>query len=120
MRSWFSMSLAVGLLITRAEEVLVFREGLAIGSAGRSGRSAFHTDAIEEILVRGNWHAPQEGESVTRADGTNRVWKAVQADKDGNFSGPELRGGYIYWPVVLDTPQIRVLDASGHNMVYVN
>ncbi len=115
------MLLSTGLLLRCAvAEDLVFREGLAIGSVGRSGRNAFHTDAIEEIIVRGNWHAPHEGESVERADGTNRVWKAVTADKDGNFSGSELRGGYVYWPVVTEGPEVRILEASGHNMVYVN
>jgi pimeloyl-ACP methyl ester carboxylesterase len=97
-----------------------FRDGLAIGSVGRSSRNAFHTDAIEETIVRGQWRSPAEGETVVRADGTNRAWKTISADKDGTFTGSELRGGYLYASLVIDTPQTRVLQAAGHTMLYVN
>lgn len=101
-------------------EDMVLREGLAIGSMGRAGRSAFHTDAVEEAIVLGKWQAPRAGDTVARTDGTNRTWKALTANEEGLFTGPEMRGGYLYCSVVLEAPAVKILQASGHNLVYVN
>src|SRR3569623_1577548 len=45
------------------------QNGRVKGSMGRSGRTAFHTDAIEAAIVSGKWEPPREGDSVKRTDG---------------------------------------------------
>src|SRR4029078_4921426 len=44
----------------------------------------------------------------------------IEANKDGGFSGPAMRGGYAAFKVEVAAPEVRLLEASGHNMVYVN
>ena len=96
------------------------REGLVIGSVGRSGRSAFHTDLIEAAIVAGNWSRPAAGASVTLPDGTVRSWEGAVAETNGWFTNKALAGGYVYVPVYSDIGEVMLLEASGHNMVYVN
>src|SRR5579871_172017 len=57
---------------------------------------------------------------VTLPDGTTRAWKRIVAQKDGPFRDPALSGGYAYVPVEAGVPQVRILEASAHAMVYVN
>jgi dienelactone hydrolase len=105
---------------TETDQDIQIQKGLVIGSMGRSGRTPFHTDAIEAAIVSGEWEVPHEGDAVKRTDGTNRVWHSASAKSDGTFTNSELRGGYLYAEVVLSSPEVRLLDAAGHNTVYVN
>jgi len=56
---------------------------------------------------------------VKPAEGEGPAWEAVQV-KDGRLRHPALAGGYLYWPVKVDQPCIRLLEASGQTMSYVN
>src|SRR5207248_6257436 len=95
-------------------------EGLGIRSVGRAGRSAVHTDAIEALIVAGTWKAPKLGDTVTLPDGSTRTWEAVKADDKSAFTGPAFAGGYAFFTVPSDTERVMMLEATGHNMVYVN
>jgi pimeloyl-ACP methyl ester carboxylesterase len=122
---WFSLLLlgtAPSMLAAEssAQPGILLREGLLIQSVARSGRSAFHTDAIEAALVSGQWSAPRPGETVVLPDGTSRTWEAVVADEKGAFSGAVLRGGYACIPYVAERDEVLLLKASGHSLVYVN
>ena len=99
---------------------IILREGVAIRSGGRMARTAFHTDAIEALIVAGLWTAPRAGDTLTMTDGTNRTWEPVIAKADGSFTNAVLRGGYVYLPFVSDVDQVMLLKAAGHSMVYVN
>jgi pimeloyl-ACP methyl ester carboxylesterase len=99
---------------------IVFRESLVIPPVGRSGRSAIHNDAIEALIVAGKWKAPQADDEVKLPDGAVRKWEAAKAKDDGWFEGPALRGGYAFVTVPSEEQKVMLLDASGHNMVYVN
>ena len=87
---------------------------------GRAERSATHTDALEARLISGRWHPPASGETVTSPGGVEQAWEKVDAGKDDWFEGPAPKSGYLYWPVISDRDQILVLEAAGHNLVYVN
>lgn len=102
------------------EPEIVLRKGLAIRTSGRSGRSAFHADAIEALIVTGRWFAPRAGDTVTMPDGSERIWEEAVAGPDGTFTNAAVRGGYIYLPFVSDADQLLLLQAAGHSMVYVN
>jgi poly(3-hydroxybutyrate) depolymerase len=114
------VSLCMASAWVRAETEFILRDGVAVATGGRMVRTPFHTDPIEARIVSGTWTLPQPGESVTLPGGTNRVWEAVTAKEDGNFSHPALRGGYVEVPYVSDADRILLLRASGHTMAYVN
>jgi len=101
-------------------EPVVLREYLAIRPVGRSQRYAIHTDAIELRIVSGRWQAPREGEEVTLPDGSRQRWEAVRTEDDGRLTHPALRGGYAYASVDSPAERTMLLEASGHNLVYVN
>jgi poly(3-hydroxybutyrate) depolymerase len=96
---------------------IVLRDYLVLRSVGRSGRSAIHTDAMEAHIVAGKWSAPKAGDVV---EGTSQKWETATASPDGGLNHPALRGGYAYASVESATERAMLLEASGHNMVYVN
>ena len=96
------------------------KTGLAVSSVGRYGRTALHTDAIESRIVAGTWTPPKAGEKVTLPDGAARTWEAVIAGPDGAFRGPAFRGGYASFLIESATEKPMILEAAGHNLVYVN
>lgn len=114
------IALALGLTSRAEAPADVLREGLAIGSVGRYGRGPVHTDALEAQIVAGAWRFPEASDTVTLPDGTAQRWSRIRADKDGVFGGPALRGGYVAFKVAVPVAKVMLLDASGHNMVYVN
>jgi poly(3-hydroxybutyrate) depolymerase len=101
-------------------EEIVFRDALAIGQVGRQGRSAVRQDAVEAMIVAGTWKAPSAGDEVALPDGSKKAWQAITVGDDGAFSDQSLRNGYAYVSVTTDVRKAMLLDASGHNMVYVN
>ena len=120
-----SLSGVVGAeeILQASEASLVLKQGLVLLSSGRSGRNPFRTDAVEAAMVSGKWVAPQSGDSLVLADGTEQKWETTLATADGSFTNqPSTRREsiYIYVVVKADVEQIRILEPSGHSMVYVN
>jgi pimeloyl-ACP methyl ester carboxylesterase len=99
---------------------VVLREALAIRGVSRAGRTAFHLDTVEALVVSGRWSAPRKGDTLAGIGGTNQVWESVTSDADGWFSGPAFRGGYAFLTHVADTDQVVLLNAQGHSVAYVN
>jgi pimeloyl-ACP methyl ester carboxylesterase len=99
---------------------IVLREGLVIPSVGRGGRSVVHTDAIEALIVAGEWKTPQAGGELRLPDGGVRKWEPAKAKNDGWFEQAALRGGYAFVSVPSDEQKVMILEASGHGLVYVN
>jgi pimeloyl-ACP methyl ester carboxylesterase len=98
---------------------IVLGECLVLKSVGRYGRSSLHLDALEAEIVAGKWATPMAGDKVKAAGGSEQAWEAATA-KDGALDHPALAGGYLYWKVDVDEDCARILEASGHLMVYVN
>jgi len=93
---------------------------LVIGTVGRYGRAAVHTDAIEAQIVAGRWSLPKAGDTVTLPDGTKQTWQTTAPGEDGMLKDDALRRGYACATVEVDAPRIVVLEASGPGRVYVN
>lgn len=105
----------------RDADAITIRDGLVIRPGGRGGRNPIHTDPIEEKIVRGKWKAPSEGEALNIDSGEERKWTAATADQQNTFTNAALRGnGYLFTKVHLDKPEVKILEAVGHNLVYVN
>jgi dienelactone hydrolase len=96
------------------------KDVLVLGSVSRAGRSAIHTDAIEAQIVSGAWRAPVAGNTLQSPNGAIRTWEPAAADENGVLSKGAPRGGYVYWPVVSWRERVMLLEAAGHNLVYVN
>ena len=96
------------------------REGLILKANGRMARTPFHVDAVEEMIVKGEWAPPIAGQALTTSNGANRVWKPVTAPADGVFTNRELEGGYLYVPVESERDEVKLLHAAGQEVVYVN
>src|SRR5436305_14683018 len=114
------MVLFLLLLSLQPPKEIVVREALVVRPVGRAGRSAIHTDAIEAQIVAGRWKPPIAGDPLVLADGSVRQWERMEADKDGWFSGQALNGGYAYMQVLGANRHVMILEAAGHNVIYVN
>lgn len=106
--------------VTDATEEVILREGLAIDSIGRYGRSPVHRDALEALLLAGAWKEPQEGDTLKDATGEERTWRKATADKQGWFSEERRSSGYVYVRVDSDTKRTMLLHMRGNSMAYVN
>ncbi|HEV7926852.1 MAG TPA: prolyl oligopeptidase family serine peptidase [Verrucomicrobiae bacterium] len=100
--------------------VITLREGLILKAKGRIARTPFHVDAVEEMIVKGEWTPPVAGQAFPSSDNTNRVWKPVTASTDGVFTNRELEGGYVYTSVESERSEVKLLRAAGQEVVYVN
>lgn len=112
--------LALALNLSAGAQTLTLSNALVVERVGRAARSPVHTDAIEAKMVSGAWQPPVAGEHLDLPGGATRTWREVTAGKDGWFSGGALQGGYAYVPVVVTNACIMLLEAAGHNLVYVN
>lgn len=110
--------LSMFVLNLRAQRVHQFTQGLAIGPCHQYGREALYTDQLAYHLYRGDLKKPVEGQSLTSSD-TLR-WQAVKPDQQGKFRGRSFNNGYLYLTYTADRDQVALLQATGHNMVYVN
>lgn len=116
-------AIAVVLMLDNPDvraETTVLRNGLAVARVGETGRAAFNPDPLAFQLATGTWKPPREGEQLTGLDGSPRIWQALEADEDGWFNARRLGGGYVYCPVESDQSKIVLLEATGHQTVYVN
>ena len=106
--------------VTDETESIVLRKGLVIGGIGQYGRSPVYQDALAEQIISGLWSEPQAGDTIESADGTERTWQEMEADKNGWFTGGRGRSGYIYVRVDSDIRRIMLLHMMGNSMAYVN
>lgn len=105
---------------TESDGAIKFERGLAISGVSRAGRSALRSDAVEALIVADKWSTPKDGTEVMLADGSTKAWQPIQAAEDGSFTGPALRGGYLYFSIPSDADCVMILEAAGHSLVYVN
>ncbi|MCE9559510.1 MAG: S9 family peptidase [Armatimonadetes bacterium] len=91
-----------------------FTWGLGIPVPGNA-RTPIRIDPVEYALLTGHTAPFVEGEQI----GANK-WTTVVPNKEGNYSGGIFNGGYAQFTIESATEQVKFLEASGHNMVYVN
>jgi dienelactone hydrolase len=94
-------------------------EALAIGEVSKSGRRPVPDDAIVNRIVSGSWVAPKAGDAV-EFHGKSPTWHSIRAGKDGWFEDSALENGYVFAHVEVPTDEVRLLNAQGDSLVYVN
>ncbi|GAB3919047.1 alpha/beta hydrolase [Larkinella terrae] len=107
-------------LTIRAQRIHNFTTGLAIGPCHQYGREALYTDLLAYHLYRGDLKKPVEGQGMTATSTDTLRWQTVTPDKEGKFRGRNFNNGYLYLTYTADRDEVALLQATGHNMVYVN
>lgn len=97
-----------------------FSEALVIDNVRRAGRNPVRIDAIESLLVRGEFKKPSADSTIMTSGGTSRRWRHVDAREDGWINDSALRGGYAFSTFESPNDNVMLLDARGHSLVYVN
>ena len=110
--------LALSIFVLKAEET-AFRAGVVLKTSERPRRSSFPSDAVEKIIVQGQWRPPTAGQPLAPGN-TNPVWRAATAPSDGIFTNGELEGGYLDIQIESGRDAVRLLSAAGQEVVYVN
>src|SRR5260221_6012107 len=85
------------------------KTGLVLPATSRGGRAPVIVDALEAQRLSGVPAEVKEGDEITLADGSMRKWAKIEADKDGVFRSPALRGGYLRLEVESPAHQVRSL-----------
>ncbi len=114
------VALCLAIAAPRPSDPIVVREVLAVEKLGERTRSPVYTDALEAMLARGAWHAPEEGEAIRAAGGEERRWTKFEADADGWFSGAPFSGGWAWARLEVPEGGAWRLDAAGHADVLVD
>ena len=118
--------LLAGLVLTAASSnsaplPVTIAEGLILPLGGRGGGHAeFPVDFVAAQISDGSWKAPHEGDVLTLPGGSSRTWQKSPAGTNGWFTGRGLGGGYLFYSFHADADQGALLEAAGHEMVYVN
>lgn len=106
----------------KAQEVVHrFDEGLTVPLIGKYGREAVFQDHLLWQIAEGEWETPMDG-SIVESDekGNETKWLKIATNSSGVFKHRNLRGGYLYCEYDCKKPQVLILEANGHNVVYVN
>jgi dienelactone hydrolase len=125
--------LGIAINPSLADEPMVLRDALIIPGVTAGGRTPMPVDHIAHALASGGLGASagpwrvgvvREGDTLVLPDGATRTWSSVAADDAGAFTpdrlGPAARGGYVLCRITSEREQVRVLEASGHALVFVN
>ncbi len=125
LRSAVAVALPLATAVTvcsaaTAPDTLRIDSVLAVERGAPARRSPVFTDAVERLLVSGQWHPPREGDRFTTPEGEERIWSRIEANGDGWLEGDPLEGGYAHASITCSRAGVYLLDARGHRHVYVN
>ncbi len=114
----FLLVMFLSLQTLPAEEIL--SECLVFKMPRQSRFSSDSKNPVEALLVNGQWKVPVEGDGIVLNDTLTVSWEAKKAEPDGWFRGRDFSGSYAHFSVENDQPRSVLLEAAGHQMVYVN
>jgi len=108
-------------LITLAQDTIPLTKGLMVGATVEGRRSIIYTDRVFYNFISEENYKPVEHDSVgVNRNGDVEKWEAATADEKGVFKSRKLRGGYLYITYNSPVEELRILEISGHNEVFVN
>src|SRR5688572_32648501 len=100
------LSLIAALVIAAPVQESQLTEARHFAPRTTGGRQPVHTDPVELRIVSGLLEDPM----------TDAQWSSVTADENGRFRG----NGYFYSESVREAETVRILQAQGNSVVYVN
>ena len=101
-----------------AQTAMPFDNGLLLHLPGFES-AGVSMDAVEKMLVLGQWRTPLPGDEVRFVRQTAQ-WKRITADKDGWFVDDKIRGGYVFCTLQAKEAGVMLLEENGPDLVYVN
>lgn len=104
------------LTLTLHADTNFFRDGFVLPRSERPHRAQFHKDPVQELIVKGQWTPP----GAASPGPAGLAWKAATAGSNNVFTNRELEGGYLDCQFVSPSDDIRLLEAAGQDMLYVN
>ncbi|MBP0902984.1 prolyl oligopeptidase family serine peptidase [Mariniflexile gromovii] len=104
-----------------AQDTIPLKNGLVIGATNKGDRSIIYTDPVFHNFITKTNYEPIVNDSVGigRQDNVER-WEPLTTDEKGVFKSRKLRGGYLYVTYNAPISEIKILEISGHNEVFVN
>ncbi len=117
-----SIFLILSLLVSNAQEVVhEFSLGMTAKLTGQYGREAISTDELLFRFCYGNLTLPSQLDSAgSFVEVDSMTWESLEADKNGWFNHRNLRGGYLVVEYSSPRNANLILEANGHNEVFVN
>ncbi|MBI3820923.1 MAG: prolyl oligopeptidase family serine peptidase [Planctomycetes bacterium] len=119
------LAIVAGLLAAFAPSIqtndreIVIGECLIASRGDAARRIAFWMDPVNESIVRGTWKPPAEGEKFVVSE-KEFAWRKSTAGKDGWFDDGILQNGYGFFNYDSPNDEIRLFEASGQTLAYVN
>ncbi|MDH7603462.1 MAG: prolyl oligopeptidase family serine peptidase [Melioribacter sp.] len=105
--------------LTSASDTLVIKKGLMI-KLPFSRSNVITPNPITSQIELGKWKTPQVGDEIKIKDNESYKWQEIIADNSGWFKNEALRNAFIFLEYNSDKEQIVLLEAMGHENVYVN
>ncbi|MDO7172632.1 prolyl oligopeptidase family serine peptidase [Mariniflexile sp. AS56] len=104
-----------------AQDTIALKNGLVTGSTSKGNRSIIYTDPVFYNLITKKDYEPIETDSVgIGRQGEVERWEPLTVNEKGVFKTRKLRGGYLYVTYNSLISEIKILEISGHNEVFVN
>ncbi|WP_405605824.1 prolyl oligopeptidase family serine peptidase [Polaribacter sp. Asnod1-A03] len=105
----------------QAQDTISLKKGLVVGSVAKGTRSIIYTDPMYYKWVTESTINIVENDSVgVNRRGETERWKEISLNNKGIFKNRKLRGGYLYITYNSPKAEIKILEISGHEEVYVN
>jgi pimeloyl-ACP methyl ester carboxylesterase len=121
-KSFSTLLIAIfSTVILFAQDTIPLTKGLMVGSTNQARRSIIYKDPVFHSFITQENYKPKENDSigVNRRDEVER-WEKASANEKGVFKSRKLRGGYLFAIYNSPVEELRVLEISGHNEVFVN
>lgn len=104
-----------------SQDTIPLKKGLVVGATGEGRRTIIYTDPVYYKYVSEENYQPKENDSVgLNRRGDVEKWESISVNEKGVFTSRKLRGGYLYVTYTAPVAEIKILEISGHNEVYVN
>jgi len=107
--------------VSLAQDTIPLTKGLIVGATEQSRRSIIYKDPVFNDFITLKNYKPKENDSIgVNRRGDTEKWEKASADEKGVFKSRKLRGGYLYVTYNSPVEELRILEISGHNEVFVN
>src|SRR5690242_20178396 len=111
------MVAALSVLLLAQSGAISLTEGLAIKGVVRRTFET-HYDPVLSEMLRTGWRAPNVGDEVVGPSGDKKSWLKIRADATGSFPQDVFGGGWAYFEVERNKPEVMLLEASGTRDAY--
>lgn len=104
-----------------AQDTIPLTKGLMVGATNQARRTIIYKDPIFNSFINQDHYKPVETDSIgVNRRGETERWEKASADEKGVFKSRKLRGGYLFVTYNSPVEEVRILEISGHNEVFVN